>query len=47
MTEEQKREEWERIKKDDPALAEAMKLHIKVFGKPQAALVVWGPRDVT
>jgi hypothetical protein len=41
MTEEQKREEWERIKKDDPVLAEVMKLHTKVFGKPQTVRVTW------
>jgi hypothetical protein len=41
LTEEQKREEWERIKKADPQLAEVMKLHVQAFGKPTEFRVTW------
>jgi hypothetical protein len=44
LTEEQKREEWERLKKDDPILAEVMKLHTKVFGKPADMKITWRDR---
>jgi hypothetical protein len=46
LTEEQKREEWERIKKDDPVLAEVMKLHVQAFGKPTEFVVRFNDEKV-